>query len=94
MKALRNTSSQALLVYRPKDSVVHLMPGRAVTLGEAELRSSQVRELVARDFARIIELGATAAAPVRETPEYSASSVPEPERTRKAPSKSEPGGAR
>jgi hypothetical protein len=53
MDALRNVSSQSLIVHKPSGGTTHLLPGRAVTLSAEELKSPQVLQLLKGGFAQI-----------------------------------------
>lgn len=57
MNALRNVSSQSLIVQKPSGGNTHLLPGRAVTLSDEELTSPQVLQLLKSGFAQIEKLG-------------------------------------
>ena len=57
MDALRNVSSQSLIVHKPSGGTTHLLPGRAVTLSAEELKSPQVLQLLKGGFAQIEKLG-------------------------------------
>ncbi len=57
MNALRNVSSQSLIVQKQSGGNMHLLPGRAVTLSDEELTSPQVLQLLKSGFAQIEKLG-------------------------------------
>jgi hypothetical protein len=58
MDALRNVSSQSLILQKPGGGNVHLLPNRAVTLSAEELQSPQVQAMVKNGLAAIEKLGA------------------------------------
>lgn len=63
MKALRNVSpGQTLHILKTGGAVVHLFPGRALALTEDQLKSSQIKSLIAGGLARIQQIEPLAAA--------------------------------
>lgn len=62
MNALRNMSGQSFLIHRTGGAVVHLFPGRAITLTDEELKSSQVQRLIAGGLAGIQKIATPAPA--------------------------------
>jgi hypothetical protein len=57
MKALRNVSSQSLIVPKPGGGNMHLFPGRAITLSAEDLLSPQAQQLVKSGLVEIETLG-------------------------------------
>ena len=53
MKILRNTSKQPFIIHRTRGVAVHLLPGRAILLTDDELKSTQLKSLIERDWVRI-----------------------------------------
>ncbi len=53
MDALRNVSSQSLILQKPGGGNVHLLPGRAVTLTPEELQAPQVVSMLKRGLVEI-----------------------------------------
>ena len=58
MNALRNVSSQSLILQKPGGGMVHLLPGRAITLSAEELQAPQVLNMVKSGLIEIEQLGA------------------------------------
>ncbi len=50
MELVRNVSGQSLVLRKPGGGVIHLFPGRAVSLPSEELRSSQLQQLLRAGF--------------------------------------------
>ena len=63
MDTLRNVSNQPLILQKPGGGIVHLLPGRAITLSAEELQAPQVLNMVKSGLIEIETLGAPPAAP-------------------------------
>lgn len=57
MDALRNVSSQSLILQKPGGGIVHLLPNRAITLSDEELQAPQVQKMVKSGLAVVEKLG-------------------------------------
>ena len=58
MDTLRNVSNQSLILQKPGGGIVHLLPGRAITLSAEELQAPQVLNMVKSGLIEIEQLGA------------------------------------
>lgn len=80
MDTLRNVSSQSLILQKPGGGVVHLLPGRAITLSAEELQTPQVLNMVKSGLIEIETLGAPPA-PAPPPGERRRTRQPDPSRT-------------
>jgi hypothetical protein len=63
MNALRNVSSQSLILQKPGGGTMHLLPGRAITLSAEELQTPQVLNILKSGLAQVDTLNEPAPAP-------------------------------